>query len=425
MQRSFYKIFWRETKDYFFITFGIALYCLGVTVFMLPYGLTTGGVSGISAIIYYVTGLEIQYTYVAINIILLIAAIRLLGIKFCIKTIWGVASMTVLLWLFQRIMEAPIPFSDKHVLPKLIGPEAHFMACILGALFEGIGLSFCFEHNGSTGGTDIIAAVVRKYSNVTLGTVIMACDVVIISSCYFVFHDWFRVIYGFVMLFTSAITLDYVMRRRNQSVQFLIFSRNPLAISEAIIKMGHGVTLLSGEGCYTHSERKVILSIVRSAEVPSIQRLVKNIDPYSFVSMSEAHSVWGEGFDKMKVRENRGFKKREVLVCASNNVQKIERTQNLLGDNWEVRTMDQVGCDTRQDFYAAILTKTPHEKVGFLKRYFGFNAFFVDNEGKVTYLDGDYDVPVYEPKDFDSLEAFCDFLVKESQNPKPQKTWAQ
>lgn len=420
MQPQLKKIIWQEAKDYFFITFGIALYCVGVTAFMLPYGLTTGGVSGISAIIYYVTGLEIQYTYVAINIVLLIAAIKILGIKFCIKTIWGVVSMTVLLWLFQRIMEAPVPFSDKHVLPKLIGPEAHFMACMLGALLEGIGLSFCFEHNGSTGGTDIIAAVVRKYSNVTLGTVIMACDVVIISSCYFVFHDWFRVIYGFVMLFTSAITLDYVMRRRNQSVQFLIFTRNPYVISEAIIKKGHGVTLLTGEGCYTHSERKVVLSIVRSAEVPAIQRLVKNIDPYSFVSMSEAHSVWGEGFDKMKVRDDRGFKKREVLVCASNNIQKIERTQNILGENWEVRTMDQVGCDTRQDFYAAILTKTPHEKVGFLKRYFGFNAFFIDNEGKVTYLDGDYDVPEYKPKDFGSLEDFCAFLIE--QRKKVQKS---
>lgn len=414
MQHHFKKMLWQEAKDYFFIAFGIALYCVGVTAFMLPYGLTTGGVSGISAIIFYVTGLEIQYTYVAINIVLLLAAIKVLGIKFCIKTIWGVVVMTFLLWLFQRIMETPVPFSDKYVLPKLIGPEAHFMACMLGALLEGIGLSFCFEHNGSTGGTDIIAAVVRKYSNVTLGTVIMACDVVIISSCYFVFHDWFRVIYGFVMLFTSAITLDYIMRRRNQSVQFLIFSRNPRVISEAIIKMGHGVTLLSGEGCYTHSERKVILSIVRSAEVPAIQRLVKNIDPYSFVSMSEAHSVWGEGFDKMKVRDDRGFKKREVLVCASNNVQKIERAQNVLGEPWEIRSMDQVGCDTRQDFYAAILTMSAHEKVGFLKRYFGFHAFFIDSEGKVTYLDGMYDEPVYKPKDFASLEAFRDYLVEQS-----------
>ena len=153
----------QEVKDYFFIALGIVIYSMGVTLFMLPYGLTSGGVGGISAIVYYATGFEIQNTYIIINALLLVAAIKVLGLKFCIKTIYGVVVMTFFLWLLQRLVEVPDPENPAHkILPKLIGPEAYFMACVLGAIVEGVGLTFCFENNGSTGGTDIIAAIVNK-----------------------------------------------------------------------------------------------------------------------------------------------------------------------------------------------------------------------------------------------------------------------
>ena len=299
----------QEVKDYFFIALGIVIYSMGVTLFMLPYGLTSGGVGGISAIVYYATGFEIQNTYIIINALLLVAAIKVLGLKFCIKTIYGVVVMTFFLWLLQRLVEVPDPENPAHkILPKLIGPEAYFMACVLGAIVEGVGLTFCFENNGSTGGTDIIAAIVNKYKNMSLGTVLMCCDIIIISSCYFIFHDWFRVIYGYVMLVICSFTLDYCMNRRHQSVQFLIFSRNPEPIANAINETHHGVTLLEGEGWYTHTERKVILSIIRKREQAAMLRMIKRIDPYAFVSMSMAGGVWGEGFDKIKVSENKILK---------------------------------------------------------------------------------------------------------------------
>ena len=230
-----------ELKDYALISVGVILYAMGVTVFMLPYSLTTGGVAGVASIIYYATGIEVQVTYVIVNIILLIIAIKELGIRFCMKTIYAVFFMTFVLWLFQRIIEIPDPNqTGAMMLPKFIGEES-FMACVLGAILCGSGVALCFENNGSTGGTDIIAAIVNKHRNMSLGSVIMSCDVVIISSCYFIFHDWFRVIYGFVMLFICSTTIDYWMRRRQQSVQFMIFSRNPDAIADAIIETHHGV----------------------------------------------------------------------------------------------------------------------------------------------------------------------------------------
>ena len=403
----------RELKDYALISVGVILYALGVTAFMLPYGLTTGGVAGISSIVYYVTGLEVQVTYIIINVCFLIAAIKVLGLRFCMKTIYAVFFMTFVLWLLQRIIEVPNPDQPgEMMLPKLIGPEAHFMACVLGAIVEGIGLTFCFENNGSTGGTDIIAAIVNKYKQMSLGTVIMACDVVIISSCYFIFHDWFRVIYGFVMLFICSMTLDYCIRRQHQSVQFMIFSRNPEAIADAINKSGHGVTIINGEGWYTHTERRVIMSIIKAREKSMILRLIKTIDPYAFVSMSDASSVWGEGFDKMKVSDKVNDKK-HILVCASNNIVKIDDAKRVLGERYDIRSLHQIGCDTRKEAYSGIFDKTPDDRISFVKHFFGFDTFYVTRDGgKVVYVEGPYDQEPYNIMHFDNTEEFKAYLEK-------------
>ena len=377
-------------------------------MFMLPYGLTTGGVAGISSIVYYATGVEVQVTYIAINSILLLIAIKVLGLKFIIKTLYAVAVMTFSLWLFQRLAEQPSPDNPaKMILPKLIGDEA-FMACVLAGIAEGLGLAFCFENNGSTGGTDIIALIVNKYRQMTLGTVIMVCDIIIISSCYFVFHDWYKVIYGFVMLIICSITLDYAIRRRHQSVQFMIFSRNPEAIADAIVRTGHGVTILDGTGWFTKTNRKVVVSIMRLRDQISMLRMLKNIDPYAFVSMTDASGVWGEGFDAMKVGDRQ--KKRRILVCATNNMIKIDDARAALGDSYDVRSLLEVGCDTRQDFYSVILGQAPVKRCSFVKKFFGFDCFYLERSGRVTFVQGNYEQAEYDVEEFDNLAALKLYL---------------
>ncbi|NLV53402.1 MAG: YitT family protein [Bacteroidales bacterium] len=405
----------RELKDYALILLGVTIYSIGVTVFMLPYSLTTGGVAGVASIVYYATGIEVQITYIAINVILLIAAIKELGIRFCIKTIWGVLTMTFMLWLAQRVLEIPDPaHPGKFMLPQLIGDEV-FMACVLGAILEGLGVAICFQYNGSTGGTDIIAAIVHKYKPISLGVVLMLCDVVIISSCYFVFHDWFRVIFGFVMLFISSTTVDYWLRRQQQSVQFMIFSRNSEAIADAIVNTGHGATILDGIGWFTHSDRKVVVSVVRRREQVTMQRMIYKIDPYSFVCMTEASGVWGEGFDSFragkKASKERNIKE-HVLVCASNNDAKVSMSQKTLGDYYDVRNLLQIGCDTRKEFYSVILGQEPRKRVAFIKKFFGFDAFYLTKKGTVTYIEGHYELPEHPITEFASLDEFKDFLEK-------------
>ena len=302
MELALIKKISRESKDYFAITFGLILYALGWAMFwamfLLPYQITTGGVTGISAIIYYATGVEIQISYFLINAVFLGFALKILGPKFSVKTIYAIFMLTFLLWLFQWILK-----DESGNLPQLLGPGQDFMACVIGAGMLGFGIGIVFCNNGSTGGTDIIAWIINKYKDVTLGRMMMYCDIVIISSCYFIFHDWRRVLFGFCVLFIMSIVIDYVINSARQSVQFLIFSKEYEKIAEGIsTKIDRGVTLLNGQGWYSKQDIKVVVVLAKKTQSLDIFRLVKDIDPNAFISQSNVVGVYGEGFDKLKVK---------------------------------------------------------------------------------------------------------------------------
>ena len=298
MKLALIKKISRESKDYFAITFGLILYALGWAMFLLPYQITTGGVTGISAIIYYATGVEIQISYFLINAVFLGFALKILGPKFSVKTIYAIFMLTFLLWLFQLILK-----DESGNLPQLLGPGQDFMACVIGSGMLGFGIGIVFCNNGSTGGTDIIAWIINKYKDVTLGRMMMYCDIVIISSCYFIFHDWRRVLFGFCVLFIMSIVIDYVINSARQSVQFLIFSKEYEKIAEGIsTKIDRGVTLLNGQGWYSKQDIKVVVVLAKKTQSLDIFRLVKDIDPNAFISQSNVVGVYGEGFDKLKVK---------------------------------------------------------------------------------------------------------------------------
>ena len=291
----------RELKDYVAITLGIMCYALGWAAFMLPYQISTGGVTGISALIYYITGIEIQVSYFVINAIFMVFALKILGLKFCIKTLYAIPALTFFLWLFQVMLK-----DDAGNLPLLLGPGQEFMALVIGASMLGFGIGFVFIYNGSTGGTDILAWIINKYKDVSLGRLIMYGDIIIISSCYLVFHDWKRVLFGFCVLFIMSVVIDYVVNSNRQSVQFLIFSRKHEEIAETITKeLRRGVTLLDGTGWYSKQSIKVVVILAKKNQANEIFRLVRDIDENAFISQSNVVGVYGEGFDKLKVKKKK------------------------------------------------------------------------------------------------------------------------
>lgn len=382
----FVRPFWQEVRDYLMITLGLFIYATALTCFMLPHEITTGGMAGVSSIVYYVTGFEVQNTYLIINIVFLIAAIIELGWKFCVKTIYAVLMLTFILWVMQRVIEMQ-PGVTPGVLPKVM-PD-RFMSCVIGGLLEGFALAICFLNNGSTGGTDIIAAIVNKYKNVSLGNVILICDILIISSSYFVFQDepdaWERVIVGWVTLSISSVTLDYVMNRRRQSVQFMIFSRNYSKIADAINATGRGVTVLDGLGWYTKTERKVIVCLAKRSESINIFRMIKSIDPYCFVSMGSVHGVFGEGFDAIKAKQ---LSEKRTVVFATNNQHKLEEVRSMLGDAFEVRSLEDVGCRTDIPETGSTFRENALQKAQFVKKFYGFDCFADDSGLECQALDG-------------------------------------
>ena len=292
---------WRETKDYLTITLGLMAYAMGWCLFLLPYQISTGGVTGISAIIYYATGVEMQISYFLINAAFLAVALYILGLKFCLKTIFSVAMLTFFLDFFQEMMK-----DEGGNLIQLIGPGQDFMACVIGSIFCGVGIAVVFIVGGSTGGTDIIAAIVNKYKAVTFGRMIMVCDIVIISSCYFIFEDWRRVVFGFVTLIIISVAIDYIVNSARQSVQFLIFSKKYEEIGEAVMtEVNRGVTVLDGTGFYSKQPVKVLCILAKKSEAIHIFRLVKDIDPNAFISQSNVVGVYGEGFDQIKVKSRK------------------------------------------------------------------------------------------------------------------------
>ena len=237
----------REVKDYLIIALGMIMYGIGWTVFLLPSDIPSTAVPGIASIVFWATGFPVQYTYLIINLALLLLALKILGLKFCLKTIFAVFVLTVILEIIGNVITGPII----HDQP--------FMSCVLGAFFCGGGIGIAFSANGSTGGTDIIAAVVHKYRDISLGRVIQICDLVIITSSFLVLHSWEKVVYGYVVLFISSFVLDQVVNSARQSVQFFIISNKYEEIGQRINQDLHrGVTFIDGVGCYTHNGVKMM-----------------------------------------------------------------------------------------------------------------------------------------------------------------------
>ena len=293
-----------EARDNFNITLGSRLYPMGFTVFLLPYEIVTGGIAGISAIVFYSTGFPVQYTFFIINAALIILALKTLGWKFLTKTIYATFMLTFMLELAQEIVVQP-----DGTFYKLLGEGNDFMSLVIGCIITGTALAVVFLNNGSTGGTDIVAAVVNKFHNISLGKALIMVDFCIIGSCLFI--DSFgaidlrfrKVVFGLCTMLIECLMLDYVMYWQRQSVQFMIFSKKYQEIAFAISrKTDHTLTILDGHGFWTGRPTKVLCLLAKKRESVQIFRIVKQIDPNAFVSQSSVIGVYGEGFDEMKVK---------------------------------------------------------------------------------------------------------------------------
>lgn len=291
-----------EVKNYSMITLGLLIYAFAWNFFMSPFELVAGGITGVGAIVQYSTdgAIPMQYTYFAINVVLLIIAIWQLGLKFCIKTIYAIVIMTLFLELSQHLFET-------YNALKILGTEGRLEASIVGSIFTGMGIAFCFLSNGSTGGVDIIAAIVNKYKDVSFGRAMLYVDICIITSSFFIIPSdnidmsLKSVFYGYICLVIINVTLDYMINSNRQTVQVFVFSSKYDEIAYYITRyLKRGVTLLDSVGYYSGKEGKVIITLARANQSNQLFMAIKQIDPNALISQSKAMAVYGNGFDKIK-----------------------------------------------------------------------------------------------------------------------------
>lgn len=278
-----------EAKELALIAICSVLYAVAVNQILVPHNVVSGGLTGLCEIIFFATNrvVPIWLSTFVINAILLAIAIKMIGWRFCLRTMYGVMWLTI--WF------KVIPIADE---PLVSDP---FMACILGGLMCGCGLGLIFLNNGSTGGTDIVAMIVNKYAHVPLGKVLLYCDFIIISSAYFLpnIHSVEKVLFGLCFTFMATTAVDWIMNRSRQSVQFFIFSQKYEEIADAITKLPRGVTVIDGEGWYSKQPMKIITVLARENESNKIFKLVKEIDPTAFISQIQTRGVFGKGFEAL------------------------------------------------------------------------------------------------------------------------------
>jgi uncharacterized membrane-anchored protein YitT (DUF2179 family) len=278
-------------QDYVMITLGLFCYAFGFTAFILPEEIVIGSVTGLSSLIHFWLGWNVAVTYYAINIILLAIAFRSVGKQFVLRTVMGATIATIMIGVLQPMFPTPII------------EQQTFMNVILGAVLCGLGLGVVFTHNGSTGGTDIIAAMVAKYSTVSFGRTMMYCDVLIICSSWLLFHSIDKIVYGLIFMVIYSVSADRVINNTRQSVQFQIISKKWQEIADNVIKEAHrGCTILDGTGWYTKDPVKILMVMCRKHESVNIFRIIKETDREAIITQSNVNGVYGFGFDELKVR---------------------------------------------------------------------------------------------------------------------------
>lgn len=282
------KVF-QQFKSYFMITIGLWLMAFAWSAFLIPSGIIGGGVSGISALVFFSTGIPLGIVSLVINIVLVLIAMRILGAKFGINTVFGIIVSSAAFIILQPLFKAPLV-------------DDPFMCALIGSMLSGLGIGIAFHNGGNSGGTDIIALLVTNYYNISPGKVIIYIDIVIVASSFLVFQSIEKIVYGYVVMGVFGYTLDMVIEGSKQSYQMMVFSKNSAEIADRIgTEIGRGVTTLKGTGWYTKEEQNVLMVIAQKNDKNNIMRIIKECDDSAFISIAKVSGVFGKNFDRIKI----------------------------------------------------------------------------------------------------------------------------
>lgn len=270
-------------SDFFRIAIGTIIMAAGLELFLIPNQLSTGGFSGIAIIIYYLLKIPVGTTIFLLNIPLFIIAYFKVGKEFFAKAVIGTIFLSIFLNAFEKIN--PIT-------------EDRFLAFLYGSVIVGIGTAIVLKVNGSTGGTDLLANIIRSFKpHLKTGSLIVALDTIIVIANTFFFKDIEVGLYSALAIYILGKILDIFFEGINFTKMLIIISPKWEEISKKINEeLRRGTTALYGEGMYTKEEKKLLLCIMSRSEIVEARKLIEEIDPTAFVIISNAREVYGKGF---------------------------------------------------------------------------------------------------------------------------------
>ena len=275
----------RHTKSILTIIFGAAIYAFGLTYFVVPHHLFEGGATGITLITYYLFNIPISVMNLIINIPLFILAWKIFGAKTLYSSLLGTISLSIWLAIFDKI---PLNFN--------LEGDLVIVALVAGVLL-GLGLGIIFNAGGTTGGTDIVARILNKYTNISVGKLLFALDFLILMLILIIFQDLRLVTYTLLFDFIVSRVIDLIGEGGYAGKGFMIITQKPMEVADKINEeLGRGVTFISGQGYYSQKDLKIIYCIVARNEMIKMKELIHTIDPRAFITITEAHEILGEGF---------------------------------------------------------------------------------------------------------------------------------
>lgn len=277
-------------QEFLLLTIGCFLMALSLSVFFEPHLIAPGGITGLSIVINSISGMPLWILNLCFNVPLFIVAYKILSKKDIVKTLLGV----VLLTLFLNITSK---------LSALNATTDPLLACIAGSVLTGIGLGIIFRINGTTGGTDLIGLLVNKFlPSISIAVLMGIADFIVVLLSGIASKEIEIALYSGFSLFLIVKVTDFVVDGFNYSKSFTIISNKPNEITNSIMdELERGVTLLKGEGGFTKDEKDVLLVVVSKRQVVTLKKIIKSIDPYAFIIVSDVHEALGEGFSNIEV----------------------------------------------------------------------------------------------------------------------------
>lgn len=286
-------------KDILAIIFGAGIFSFGIYFLVIPFHFYEGGATGITLITYYLFKIPVSIMNLLINIPLFVLAWKLLGKKSLYLSLLGTFSVSAWMAIFEAI---PLSHRYHHFIFDAFKGDI-LLACIASGVVLGLGLGIIFNAGGTTGGTDILARIFNKYTSLSMGKLMLIVDAIVLTTVVVVFQDVRTAMYTLFFILIDTLVIDLIGEGGFAGKGFLIVTSKPEEIAQKVSDdLGRGITFIRGMGYYSRKDLDIVYCVVSRNEMKQMKDIINRIDPFAFITISEAHEILGEGFtlDKEK-----------------------------------------------------------------------------------------------------------------------------